>query len=279
MTVYTLFGQPASPATLASDGATYNMGVQFSVNVSGATATGIWFYSPPGADVLPDWIDIYQVTGGGTGTLVVQQNLPSWSGAVGSGWVRASFTSPPTLTSGQAYKGCVAKTTGGNFYAATAHYWDTGSGSGGVTNGPLSAPNNAGADVGQDSFAGPLASPSYPNGAFNAANYWVDVEVTTSGATNVSVSDAAGMVESLTIATAISLADVAGAVDSVAVFPQGTPISVSDFAGVVESLSISVSNAVHDSGASLDSLFRPGAVANRILPALILMASAYQGST
>jgi hypothetical protein len=29
-----------------------------------------------------------------------------------------------------------AKTTG-NWYSATAHYWDTGSGSGGITNGPL----------------------------------------------------------------------------------------------------------------------------------------------
>jgi hypothetical protein len=43
-------------------------------------------------------------------------------------------------------------------------------------NGPLSAPDNAAASVGQDTF-NVGNSLAFPSTAFNASNYWVDVEV------------------------------------------------------------------------------------------------------
>jgi len=54
-------------------------------------------------------------------------------------------------------------------------------GASGITSGPLSAPNNAGGDGGQDTFnvGGSL---TYPSGSFNAANYWLDPEVTATAA-------------------------------------------------------------------------------------------------
>ena len=175
MAVYTLFGQPASPATLTSDATAYTMGVQFSVNVSGSTLTGIWFYSGTGATNLPATIALYAVSG----TSLVHSETPSWSGAAGSGWVRSSFASPPSLTASTNYKACVFyNPTGDNWYSHTANYWDTGAGSGGITNGPLSAPNNAGASGGQDTFT-QAGSLSYPSSSFGASNYWVDPEVTT----------------------------------------------------------------------------------------------------
>ncbi len=176
MTAYTLFGQPASPASLTADPAAYTMGVQFKVSQVLPLAA-IWFFSAPGAAVLPQTIALFQVTGGGAGTLITSQ-AASWSGAAGSGWVRAPFTSPPQLTANTSYKACVLQTTAVNWYAPSSHYWDTGPGAGGITNGPLSAPNNTGGDGGQDTFNA-SAVLTYPASQFNSANYWVDPEVGT----------------------------------------------------------------------------------------------------
>ena len=178
MAVYTLFGQPASPAALTADNANYVMGVQFKVTLTAgqtATLTAIWFNSPSGAGIRPGTIDLWAVSGAS----LVHSESASWSGAVGSGWIRAPFTSPPSLVSGTSYKGAIQKNDGSvnNFYGSTAHYWGTGPGSGGTTNGPLSAPNNAGGDGGQDTFNS-SGSNAYPATSFNETNYWVDVEVT-----------------------------------------------------------------------------------------------------
>lgn len=177
MPVYTLFSQQATGSVLASDITAYTMGVQFSVSQA-ATLSGIWFYSASGATQLPQTIALYQVSG----TSLVTSQAATWSGAAGSGWVRAPFTSPPALTAGTAYKACVLNNSGTvNWYSNTAHYWDTGTGSGGAANGPLSAPNNAGASPGQDSFnQGNVLA--YPASTSLASNYWVDAEVTASAA-------------------------------------------------------------------------------------------------
>lgn len=175
MTVYTLFGQPASPAAIGSDNNPYTLGVQFSVSQS-ATLTGIWFWSAPGAVVIPVTIALFAVSGAS----LVHSESASWSGAAGAGWIRAAFSSPPSLTSSVSYKAAVLGNTGGtgNWYSPTGAYWSSGPGSAGVTSGPLSAPNNGGGDDGQDTF---FNNPSltYPSNSFNAANYWVDPEITT----------------------------------------------------------------------------------------------------
>lgn len=177
-TVFTLFGQPATPATLFADSTDYTYGLQFTVSES-CTLTAIWFYSAPGATSLPVTIALYAVTGA---TLIQRQGTngtpTTWSGAAGSGWVRSAFASPSTLATATSYKGCILDNSASSFYAPTSHYWDTGPGSGGLTTGPITAPNNAGADGGQDSFFQGSSVLNYPNSSFNATNYWVDVEVT-----------------------------------------------------------------------------------------------------
>lgn len=189
MTVYTVFGQSGG-ATVASDTATYTMGMMFSLS-SSAALTGIWFNSPSGATVLPVECLIESVTGNGNGAIVsgTDNTSPSWSGAAGSGWIKCSYPGTTTLLASTNYKVCVRTAGGGNFYGATAHYWDTGTGSGGITNGIITAPNNAtaqandggGAGYGQDTFNG-SATLAYPGSSFNSSNYWIDVEVTTGGA-------------------------------------------------------------------------------------------------
>ncbi len=176
LTNYTLFSQGATGSSLASDANPYTMGVEFSVSTA-CTLTAIWFYSASGAAVLPGTIALYAVSG----TSLVHSEPATWSGAAGSGWVSASFSSPPALSTSANYKACVFQGASSNWYSATAHYWDSGAGSGGITSGPLTAPNNAGTDVGQDSFSNEGAL-SYPDGSFNAGNYWVDPQVTTASA-------------------------------------------------------------------------------------------------
>lgn len=172
MAVYTLFGQ-AGGGTNPSDSAAYTMGVQFSVS-QGGTLTGIWFYSGSWATVLPQTIALYAVAGS---SLVASQSA-SWSGAAGSGWVRAAWTTPPVLTAGAAYKACVLQNTAAAWYSATSNYWSSGAGSAGITSGPLSAPNASGASGGNQDTFNSGATLTYPASAFNSTNYWMDPEVT-----------------------------------------------------------------------------------------------------
>jgi hypothetical protein len=182
VTVYTLFGQSGG-GTIVSDTGTYTMGMQFTLSQP-ATLTGIWFYSASGANALPVGCAVYAMTGAGTGSIVAgsENDTPSWSGAAGSGWVKCSYGSGPVLAASTVYKVTILKDASSQVYSATSHYWDTtGPGTGGLTSGIITAPNNAGADQGQDTFHNNPTF-SYPDTSFNAANYWVDVEVTVASA-------------------------------------------------------------------------------------------------
>jgi Domain of unknown function (DUF4082) len=177
MATYTLFNQAATGASLTVDPVAYTMGVQFKVTLPGFSLAAVWFYSAATATVLPQTIALYDFLGSAN---LIHSESATWSGAPGSGWVRAAFASPPALTAAPTidiYKACVLQNSTVNWYSATSHYWDTGSGSGGITSGPMNAPNNAGSHDGQDSFAA-SAILSYPSGSFNATNYWVDPEIT-----------------------------------------------------------------------------------------------------
>lgn len=190
MTVYSLFGQTGG-ASIATDTAPYTMGMMFSLSQS-AALTGIWWNSPSGAGQLPAECLIETVTGNGNGAIVsgTDNTSPSWSGAAGSGWVKCTYNGSVTLLASTNYKVCVRTTGGSNFYGATLNYWSSGAGGSGLTSGIITAPNNAtaqandggGAGYGQDTFTN-SSSLAYPAVAVNAANYWVDVELTTGLAT------------------------------------------------------------------------------------------------
>jgi hypothetical protein len=98
----------------------------------------------------------------------------------GTGWQTAVLTAPVQLTAGTLYKAVLH--TDDN-YTATGGYWATGAGVGGITNGPLTAPDAGGAPLGisppkQGSFGYTSNPDTYPDGYFNGGNYWVDVTVT-----------------------------------------------------------------------------------------------------
>lgn len=178
MTTYRLWPSTSGGA-LSPDSSAYTMGCQFTVSQQ-CTLHAIWWWSPSGAGVLPSVSAIYLVTGTGTGTIVsgTQDNSPSWSGSQGSGWVSVAYGDTTVLAPGNSYKVVIVLPgTDSNQYGATAHYWDTGAGASGITNGPLTGVNNAVGDGGQDTY-NTGGSLTYPDSSFSAANYWVDVEVT-----------------------------------------------------------------------------------------------------
>lgn len=178
----TLFGQVGGDA-VQNDVTKYVMGMQFSLSQS-TTLTGIWFYSSVGANGLPVGTAIYNVSTGLT--VSGSENLsPSWSGAAGSGWVKVSYSSGPTLAASTNYIVAILKDGTEFVYSATPAYWSTGAGASGLTSGIITAPNNASAgSIGQDgynAFSGAVQfTGNMPSAEFNATNYWVDVEVTSS---------------------------------------------------------------------------------------------------
>jgi len=179
MAIYSIFSQPSSPASLASDTDSYTLGMQFVLSAD-AALTGIWFHSASGAGSLPAACAIYDVS---SQTIVsgTSNTSPSWSGSAGSGWVKCSYAGDVTLTASTGYKVVVQRGTGANWYSATANYWSSGAGASGIISGILTAPNNTSSAGGQDTFNTPSVGLTYPGSSYNANNYWIDVEVNVSG--------------------------------------------------------------------------------------------------
>jgi Domain of unknown function (DUF4082) len=250
VTAYTLFGQSGGD-TVTSDGSAVSLGMQFSLSQP-AALTGIWFWSPPGAGSLPDACVIYLVSSATqvAGTL---SSSPSWSGAAGSGWVKATYDGSVTLAAGVSYKVVVHHAFGSDFYGATSHYWDTGAGQNGQASGIITAPDNAGGDGGQDTFTAGN-SLAYPSSSFGAANYWVDVEVS-AGTADIALADAGADADAVSLAAAVPVADPGSGADagSVAVTVPLTEPGAGD--GV---LAAAAALGLADPGGGTDGLAVPG---------------------
>ncbi len=174
------------------------MGTEFTLSEA-CTLGSIWFYSPPGVSVLPSRCGIWNV---GTETEVsgTDNSSPSWSGGAGSGWVACAYSSV-TLGAGD-YKVAVYYGGGSEFYTESNGYFSSGGpGQGGITNGPLTAPNTTDASGGvQDTYtAGAWAYPA-TSGGTGGQSRWVDVEVTPVSTVPVSGSDAGAGAEAGSVA-------------------------------------------------------------------------------
>lgn len=180
MTTTTLFSQ-ATPGGTITSGAGNNgtNGLHFTVSTS-CTLGGIWHYSPATSTQLPTTIGLYTTQSSPTSGTLVTSQAASWSGAAGSGWVFAAFTTPPSLTSGTNYMATNFRNDATNewfvFYAVS---WP-------VTNSPITAPLDTGTGQGWYNIGTAMAMPLTQAGTAGS-NFGMDVSVTTGG-TNVSVS-------------------------------------------------------------------------------------------
>ena len=172
-------GFPTIPGHLDSDAMGYTLATETQLSKSCAL-NNIWFYSAPGATVLPTRCAIWNVS---TQSVVAgtDNTSPSWSGSPGSGWVSCSY-SGATLSAGD-YKVAVFYGGGSPWYLATTGYWESGgTGASGITAGPVTAPGTSAAtSPGQATYnAGSWAYPDSYAASGNGENYWVDIEVTPS---------------------------------------------------------------------------------------------------
>jgi hypothetical protein len=174
---------PDPPDRIADSALNYTIATEFILSADCALDR-IWFYSPSTASQLPTECGIWDIS---SQSLVsgTDNSSPSWSGVAGSGWVYCDYSqSGTTLTAGTKYKVAVVNgdANPSSWNSATIDYWSTGTGSSGISSGPISAPDEAdSSSPGQSSYnQGPTFT--YPATYFTggAPNYWVDVEVTPS---------------------------------------------------------------------------------------------------
>jgi hypothetical protein len=132
---------------------------------------GIWYYSVAGALALPTRCSIWRIS---DQTLLFDDQDPAWSAAAGAGWVHTVYAGSSALPGSIKMVVGVYHDASVVWRTNTGGYWSTGDGAGGVTNGPISAPNLAGSVNGQGVFATGFA---FPGSTGASQNFWSDAEV------------------------------------------------------------------------------------------------------
>jgi hypothetical protein len=160
---YSLFSNITPTNVTTNDASAVELGVKFQVTSSGK-AVGVRFYKGPnnvGTHVGNLWTS--------NGALLASV---TFANETAGGWQEAIFSSPVTLNQGATY--VVSYHTNG-FYSADGNYFASA-----VTNGPLTAPSSS-SSGGNGVYAYGSGS-AFPNVAYNATNYWVDIAFAAAGA-------------------------------------------------------------------------------------------------
>jgi len=176
-------GQTGPPATVG-DATPINVGLEIAVSQTVWLTHVHWWQAASGGSSSARTVGVYPASG--TATL-----LASKSGATpsGTGWQSVALDSPLQLDAGS-YRVVVLHPNGQ--YSATAAYFAAGSGNpgaSGLSNPPLTAPNNtniSGAG-GQASFT-ESSSLARTETGFGQTNYWVDATVTDANPSGLNVS-------------------------------------------------------------------------------------------
>ena len=181
----------AFPIANTIDTQEQTMGNQFSLSEP-CTLNNVWFYSPPFAQDLPASTQIWNAA---TQSLVSGTNLQaSWSGGLATGWLANSYHDANVVLPAGNYIATVYYGGGKVFYQENRGYFGTyqgmvGPAANGLTNGPLSAPDNADAfnpPGGNSCYYVGGPGPKYPSDWDHndgGENRWIDVEVSPAGTT------------------------------------------------------------------------------------------------
>jgi hypothetical protein len=154
----------------SSDTSAIELGVKFTSDVSGYIS-GIRYYklsNNTGTHIGSLWSS--------TGTSLVSA---TFTGETATGWQQVNFASPYPIAANTTYIASYHTNTGG--YADDLSYFTAG-----VNRAPLHAPSDA--SSGGNGVYAYSASRTFPNSAYSASNYWVDVVLTTTppGPTTIS---------------------------------------------------------------------------------------------
>lgn len=173
MTTYTVFGQTGFSGGNSAQTSAHTIGMQFSLSAP-ATLAAAWFFSNTGLTALPSGIVLWNLD---TGLAVESVLSASWSGAAGSGWVRAPYSGSTVLSAGVNYATSFTDAGPGTPFYADLNT-DARFVSGGITSGIITVPATGGAVHGQAPFA--TAYDTLPATSSTGINFWIDVEVSTS---------------------------------------------------------------------------------------------------
>lgn len=220
MTSYSIFAQTLPAGTSSgNDDATWEFGIQFQVTASGYQLTGYWWYLPAtgNTDATQYTFSLYSTSNGTSGTLVSGSTVTASGTWVQGAWNFVPLASPVALSNGTTYVAVNSiAVTAGAAYQFLHSYWSTGAGSGGLTDGPVTAPGTASAlGAHQQPFNEP-GSASFPSSVFEDSFYGIDINVT-AAATPVSDTDTGSGADTGTVAASTPGADAGTSADSATV--------------------------------------------------------------
>jgi hypothetical protein len=157
-----LFLPSEVPGTvMANDPSAVEVGMKFTADVSGHV-TGVRFYKGSSN------------TGTHTGSLWTTSGqllaTATFANETASGWQQVKFSQPVAVTAGTVY--VVSYHTNTGFYSADGNYFAAA-----VNRAPLHAVANGTSPNGVYAYG---STSTFPNGSYNATNYWVDVIFSTS---------------------------------------------------------------------------------------------------
>lgn len=188
MTVYRVWPATNGPAQNTDDNGEYTLAMQFRVSEP-CMVTAIYFWraplrydGDPVPGVFPTECGVFDAD---SRTLVAARETMDDPGAT-TGWIKHTLATPIAIDNEHIYRVAVyCDPHTERWYSGSPEYWATGDGAAGIDSGIIHVFNDAdalGGGGGQDSFApgGGALGNNYPDGSFNANNYWIDVEVTTS---------------------------------------------------------------------------------------------------
>lgn len=161
----TLFNRATETVTNVGASGGGTLGTQVTVSRA-VPLNALWLYSPSGQGLtgVPGTIGLFTVSG----TTLVHSETATWSGAAGSGWIRAAFAAPPVLAAGAAYQVAVFDSSA----TAVWFIYNTGGWPAAVVNRLLSAP--AGSSQGWYSTA--TTGITYPSSQLSGYNWYLDAE-------------------------------------------------------------------------------------------------------
>ena len=193
MTTYRLFPSTNGPGSPISYSGNFLAGVVFEVTQGGMWFQGYWWWVPSGGDTGAQKFALWNVTGGGTGTLVTAATVTSGTLTAGN-WNFVALSVPIQLSIGTQYCACTGwsavhgfpdSDTAGAGTGAVDSYGPGGH-TAGITNGPLFAwsDNTIGASApppygnqGVFSVAGTDPAVTMPASQSNSGNFWIDLQV------------------------------------------------------------------------------------------------------
>lgn len=155
---------PDSPITLA---------IQFEVTSGPQWLKGFRFWRATTGTTGPIPARLYEFVSASSGNPVAGTDATFTLS--GTGWQEVLLPTLIPLTVGQDYRAALHFPNG---YAATSNYFTSGPGAGGITNGPLFAPDVTGVVGGDQGSFHVSAALAYPDNSFSGDNYWVSPLIT-----------------------------------------------------------------------------------------------------